>query len=126
MRLISSLLIIFVLLIASGIYTQIYLFNSADKISTDITLLSKDINEDNWKNAKKKYNKLTKKWEQTENTWDLIVDHEERDKIALNIAALEQYINTKNKSLSLGELNMLKQLIEHIPEKEKFCLKNIF
>jgi hypothetical protein len=113
-------------LIAAGIYTEIYLFNSAEQINADIVLLNNNIINNNWKNAKKNYDKLTINWDKTENTWDLIVDHQERDKITISLAALEQYINTENKSLSLGELNILKKLIEHIPEKEKFCLKNIF
>jgi hypothetical protein len=42
------------------------------------------------------------------------------------MSRLEQYVETKALSLSAGEVSTLKQLVEHIADKEKPTLHNVF
>ena len=74
------------------------------------------------KESKKIYNK----WQETEEKWAIIVLHSELDQIETSLIKMKTEIEEDNLDIALEELETSIFLINHISEKEKFCLKNIF
>lgn len=126
MRIIAILLIAVILLITAGIYMQFVISQTAEKIKNDTEELEELILTERWEKAQNKMKALKRLWKNTENKWDVILDHQDRDQISISIARLSQYVSAKNKALSLGEIGIIKELIMHIPLKERINLKNIF
>lgn len=118
--------IVLLLIIALGIISIRYMNTSSKSIAVKIERVSALINENKWESAKSQMKDLEKEWNSTEKTWALLTDHFEIDNIELSMLKSKEYIDTKNISLSLAELENLKFMVEHIYEKEKFSLKNIF
>ena len=59
-------------------------------------------------------------------TWSTLVFHEELDTIQISLTKMKAQIEEGELEESLEELETTKFLINHIKEKEKFNLKNVF
>jgi len=61
-----------------------------------------------------------------EKAWTVFLDHEEIDNIDTSLVRISKYIETKNTSMAMSEIAVLRQFVKHIPENESLSLKNIF
>ena len=66
------------------------------------------------------------KWEDLEKGWSIIVVHNELDLIQLSLTGMKSYISEGKYSESIEELEKSTFLLEHIQDKEKLDLKNVF
>lgn len=66
------------------------------------------------------------KWQKIENKWSIIVVHNELDLIQSSLIAMKSYISENKYSESIEELEKSSFLLEHIQDKEKLDLKNVF
>ena len=117
---------IFVIIILFSILTMSSFKRSSQKISVMVEKSSKFISIGRWDDAQNQIVDIEKIWSKTEKTWALLIDHMEIDNIDISLIKSKKYIETKNLTLSLSELDILKFMIEHISDKELFNLKNIF
>ena len=117
---------IFVIIILFSILTMSSFKRSSQKISVMVEKSSKFISIGRWDDAQNQIVDIEKIWSKTEKTWALLIDHMEIDNIDVSLIKSKKYIETKNLTLSLSELDILKFMIEHISDKELFNLKNIF
>lgn len=69
---------------------------------------------------------IYEKWEEMDKTWSVLVLHDELDTIEISITKMKAQIKGGELEESLEELETTKFLINHIMEKEKLNLKNIF
>jgi hypothetical protein len=79
----------------------------------------------NWSNASKNMESIKDSWDKTEKLWGILVDHYEIDNIEMSMTESRKYIETKDTSMSLAELDNLSLMIEHIYNKERINIKNI-
>lgn len=124
-KLILSLLIL-VIVIISSIYSMYSIKNSSAKIQDSIEKASSFASAGNWSGAYSEIRLTEKEWNKTEKTWAILVDHFEIDNIESSIIRSKRYIETRDMSLSLSELDNLKFSVEHIYKKELINMKNIF
>ena len=124
-KFIISLIALLAIIVSSSMTVR-YIHNSSSKIVESIEYASSLINNGKWIEAKSAIDDINSKWDDTEKSWALLTDHIEIDNIEVSMLKSKEYIRTKNLPLSLSELENLKFMIEHIYEKEKFNLKNIF
>ena len=122
--------IILIIIIGGAIYTQRYINKTSQELTKDLEDLKKmmiDIkqNEDSG-DIVKKVNEIYNKWEKTEEGWAIIVLHSELDLIETSFVRMKTAIEEDEINRGLEELETNIFLINHISEKEKFCLKNIF
>lgn len=116
---------VLLIIIVFGAVTLRFYNNSSEQISIKIEDVCDSINSGKWDEARKQISDIEKTWEKTEKTWDMLVDHFEIDNIEMSLKKSKQYIETKDAALSLGELETLKFMVEHIYKKEAFELGNI-
>lgn len=71
-------------------------------------------------------NDIYNKWQSLEGKWSIIVVHNELDLIQLSLIGMKTYIDENKYSDSMEELEKSSFLLEHIKDKEKLDLKNVF
>lgn len=125
MRTVISIILIFAAVLSLSIFTSISLDNSSKLLSKDLSAISAEISLDNWAQASDKMKKFEQDWNKVNYWWPMVMDHLEIDHIEFNLARTQEYISAQNSDLALGELSLLKKIIDHIPENDRLNLKNI-
>lgn len=121
---ISILIIIF----TCSIVTQRYLNRTSDLLVDDLKEIKKNIenNDFNEKELAKKTEEMYEKWEKTNAKWSIIILHDEIDLIETSLIKMKAFIKTGEIEECMAELDTSIFLLNHIKEKEKTSLKNIF
>jgi len=128
----ETIIIIFILIIIFGgaIYTKNFLNSTSEEIILKLDELKEEIiiaKENNERTIVQKLaNEIYDKWEEMDKTWSILVFHEELDSIQISLTKMKAQIEKGELEESIEELETTKFLINHIKEKEKFNLKNIF
>lgn len=120
--LVACLLLI---IIISGLLTLHYLDLTANKLEYGVKAACISVSDKQWDSAKKQLETFEYTWEKTKFGWAILLDHFEIDNIDNSITKSRKYVESKDYSLALAELEALRQYILHIPKKESFSLENI-
>jgi len=126
MKIYIAVIAVLLVVLAFGIYTVNSLESDTQQMMTGFGSLEKDIAAGNWSTASKGMDQVQEKWSTHKGWWAIVIDHQEIDNIDMSIARMTKYIELKDRPMASGEASVLKQLLEHIPEKEKINLKNVF
>lgn len=124
-------IIIFIILILIGsgaLYTSNYLNKTSKGLVSKLEDLKKNVNEhpEDIENLKNEVNNVYNEWEKVEDGWAIIVLHSELDLIETAFVRMKAQIEKEEINKSVEEINTGIFLVNHISEKEKFSLKNIF
>ena len=122
----SLLVALLALIIGSGIFANRVLSSNAETLEKQINEIEEHTKNEDRDSALQSLHTINKEWPETSKMWTLLLDHVEIDNIDETIKRMSKYIETQNVPLALGEIAVLKQYIKHIPEKEKFSIKNVF
>lgn len=114
------------LIVGMGFSCYHYLNSSIDKMLVETKNLRESVDDGKWRDAQKSVSLLHKDWQKKEQSWTLLINHQEVDNIELTLGRVESYISSKNKLMALGEISALEHWIKHIPHKEAMTLSNIF
>jgi len=88
--------------------------------------LERAVDYGKWEEAGAGIGSVEKLWNKHNRWWPMVIDHQEIDNINMALVRTKQYIKMQDRAMASGELAVLKQMLEHIPEKEQVNLKNIF
>ncbi|WP_051273458.1 DUF4363 family protein [Desulfotruncus alcoholivorax] len=125
MKIYVAVIAVLIVVLAFGVYTVNALESDTQQMMTGFGSLEKDIAAGNWDAAGKGMHQVQNKWSAHKSWWAMVIDHQEIDNIDMAIARVTKYIEQKDRTMASGEASVLKQMLEHIPEKEKINLKNI-
>jgi len=117
---------VIVFLLGLSYYTLHAFRDTADQMGHEIKNLESDISGGDWDGAANTVKLMQQDWDQHKQWWAVFIDHQEIDNIDTALARATIYIKAREKALAGGELAVLKLMLEHIPEKERINLKNIF
>lgn len=119
---------ILVIIIGGDILIDKYLKNSSKDLIKNLEVLKEKIinNEEKNEELEKKANKIYNNWNKIEEKWAMLVLHSELDQIETALIKMKTQIKEDNLDISLEELETSIFLINHISNKEKFNLKNVF
>jgi len=123
--LISSILILAIFLFGT-LYINNNVTEDSQAIIKQINRLEDNINKGAWTQAQGSLKELKENWESTRRFWELFLEHYEMDAIDITLAKADSYVKNKDSNLSLAEISQLKLLIDHIAQKDKLKLRNIF
>ena len=128
MKELAIILIILISIICGAFYTQKYLNNTSTIIVNDLEDLKYNIEQENITNQEllNKSDTIYKNWEKINKQWSNIVLHEEIDSIETALIRMKIKIKTEQFKELLEEIETSIFLLDHIKEKEKVSLKNIF
>lgn len=116
---------ILLIIIISGALTLYYLNLTADKLEYDVKTACESVSKNQWEDAENQLNTFEHNWEKTKIGWAILLDHFEIDNIDNSFSKSRKYIESKDFSSALAELEALRQYILHIPQKEGFSIENI-
>lgn len=126
----TIIFIILIIIIGGALYIDKYLKNSSEELAEMLEDLKEKINlveeKKNVKEVKKEAEEIYNKWEEVEEKWAFIVLHSELDLIETSFVRMKAQIEESEFSRSIEEIDACIFLVNHISEKERFCLKNIF
>ncbi|HHW48411.1 MAG TPA: DUF4363 family protein [Clostridiaceae bacterium] len=125
-KIIAIILFLLAVIISSGIFMTNALSKSSKELGKKITEIEKYIQSEDWNKAMETLNSLKKDWEKTKSTWSMLIDHIEVDNIETSLTRVSKYVELRHAAYAMTEISVLKQYIDHIPEKESFTLENIF
>lgn len=122
------LVIITILLAIIGL--EIYINTSTDKLLEDTVKkmeeLKEVLKEEKYNESKNKSEELNEKWFEYEDKLAFFIEHDEVEKISTKVAViLENTINEEYKA-ALEDVMETTYLLEHVKDKNKLKLKNIF
>lgn len=126
MRIYVAVVIVLLLALSVSLITLDKLDSTTDDLVAGFDGLETAIAGDNWEDAGAGIERVEILWHKHKGWWAMVIDHQEIDNIDMALARIKQYIKVRDRAMASGELAVLKQMLEHIPEKEKVNLKNIF
>ncbi len=121
---ISILIIIF----AGSIITQMYLNKTSALLIDKLENIKSDIENEKFDKEKvsKKAEEMYSEWEKINEKWSVIILHDEIDLIETALIKMKAEIKSGEIEDSMAEIDTSIFLLNHIKEKEKTSLKNIF
>lgn len=121
---ISILIIIF----AGSIITQMYLNKTSALLIDKLENIKSDIENEKFDKEKvsRKAEEMYSEWEKINEKWSVIILHDEIDLIETALIKMKAEIKSGKIEDSMAEIDTSIFLLNHIKEKEKTSLKNIF
>ena len=128
MREIIIIILILTIIIVGAVITQNYLNTTADLVVGKLNNLKENIKKEKIieEDIKKEVEDVYNSWESVNEKWSTIVLHDEIDLIEISLIKMKSGIESGDYDDSIRELDTSIFLLNHIKEKEKLCLKNIF
>ena len=108
--------------------TQDYSKKAVEDLSQNLLFLREEItkSEVDQEKAKKETEKLEKEWKEKQNKLAYYIEHNELEKIEVELTAIQSHIETQEYQDSTSEIDKSIFLLEHIKDKYAFKLQNIF
>ena len=129
MRFKKEYLIIFIIMLIvllSNCFTNRQLSDSVEFIRNGIISIENKMKEKNEINAQKEFHEIKNKWKEKSENLALFVEHNELEKVSKEIVIIESNFETDDYDEVIENISELKFVLEHIEEKNKLKLKNIF
>ena len=120
-------IIILIFIIIGDIITQKYSKNSADEITKELQELETMIESNSEiSTLTQKIDNIENKWNENYNKWAYFIEHEELEKVKTGIVSIKSYTKSEELGEAMNEVDKTIYILEHIVEKYKVNLKNIF
>jgi len=125
MRQVVVSLVVLGLICGLGVWSNKLLQESAQNLVSLIDMAAVEIKADRWEEAENHIRELEEVWNRHVDWWSIILNHQEIDNIEFSLGRCREYVASRDKTLSLGQLSELRIMVEHIPDKEAVTWKNI-
>ena len=120
-------IIILILIIGGDIITQSYSKNSTEEITKELQELQKLIESNAETNIIiEKINDIENNFKEDYNKLAYFIEHEELEKVKTGIVSIKAYTKSEELGETMNEVDKTIYILEHIVEKYKVNLKNIF
>lgn len=119
-------IVIIISIFSLDMFTQNYTEKSVERITEQFSNLKKYISDDNAENIQNTIKNIDDDWEKIHDKLAYYIEHDELEKVDTAIVTMKSYIETKDYSSAIAELDEGKFVLEHIQEKNSFNLQNIF
>lgn len=116
--------LVVIIVIADIIFTKITDNKINDIIQRLDTINGKIISED--KTAKENIIELKETWKGHSDELEFYIEHEDIEKISIEMESLYCYYNSKNKDETFSSIARLKAMVGYITDKHRFKLNNFF
>lgn len=126
MRIYLGVLVALALVLGIGFTSVSQLDKTAGQMVAGFDRLDRAIATGHWEVAREGVDRARHTWSRHKNWWAMVIDHQEIDNIDMAFARIDKYIAMRDRAMAAGELALLRQMLEHIPEKERVSLQNIF
>lgn len=119
-------IVIIISIFSLDMFTQNYTEKSVERITEQFSNLKTYISDNNAENIQNTIKNIDDDWEKIHDKLAYYIEHDELEKVDTAIVTMKSYIETKDYSSAIAELDEGKFVLEHIQEKNSFNLQNIF
>lgn len=128
MKDITIIAVIVALVLVGHNYTQNLLKEDSQELVGQLEELKEQVNNksETTEEQKEKANTIYENWEKKSENWSVVVDHQEIDLIEKAILGVKSGMETDEMAETIQKIEESIFLVNHIPEKEKLNVKNIF
>ena len=119
-------IVIVVLIFSLDMFTQGYTDRTTAEINEIFSELKDLAVKEDKEKMETKIAELDEKWSEKHDKLEYYIEHDELEKVDTAIVSAKSYIQTEDYSSAASEFDVGKFVLEHIQEKYKFNLVNIF
>lgn len=119
-------IVIVIMIFSLDMFTQRFTDKTTAEITEIFTELKDLAVEENKEKMETKIAELDEKWNEKHDKLAYYIEHDELEKVDTAIVSAKSYIRTEDYSSAASELDVGKFVLEHIQEKYKFNLVNVF
>lgn len=108
--------------------TQKYTDNTVEQLKVYIDDTREELvkEEPNYESANKKIEDTFNKWEELDDIMAFYIEHDEIEKVTTALTSARSFTKLKHDVEAVESIDRCKYILEHIDEREKFTLDNIF
>lgn len=131
MKEISISLIIIIIIFAFDISTQNYTSKAVYDMTENLENIKQEISVDNINEGTLEYIKenaeeVKKDWKEKYSGLAYYIEHDELEKVETNISSIISFIENKEYSLAINQIDIAIFMLEHIEDKYQMSIENIF
>lgn len=119
---VASIAMVVVLNILIAKYTD----NIIDNLGVKVDNLKESLSEERFDKSKEQSKEIRKIWEKDTDKFGYFMDHEELEKLTLKIMIVDENLKNDDYDRAIEDSIEVKFLLEHIKEKLKLKLSNVF
>ncbi|MCH3965243.1 MAG: DUF4363 family protein [Clostridium sp.] len=119
-------IIMFVVMVICITFSINYLKNKTHMLEYSNNKIETAIKSNSFENASRSLNEFKTIWDNYSRNISIFTNHNELDDIDEQIEKLTQYIKYENKEESLISTNIIRSILNRIPEMEKVDVQNLF
>ena len=118
-------MIAFVIIIAGVQVYSVMLNRSVDAMEECVEQILTAADREDWQSCRNQLDCFLNHWETAKKWFAVFIHHEEMDFINEALYEIEMYIRYEKQAETAAKANVLKILLEHIPENERLTPENI-
>ena len=119
-------IIIVVLLIIGDFFMQNYAKQSINSLTEEFQSIKQSLESENQEEAIKKIEDLETKWQNINEKLAYYIEHNELEKVEANFVICKSFAEMQKYDLAISRLDETIFALQHIGEKYKISLENIF
>lgn len=117
---------IIIVIFSLDIFTQGYTKKSTADMTNKMTNLKEKILKEDFDDLKDSIDEIDEVWGKEHDKLAYYIEHDELEKVDTAIVTMKGFLETKDYSSAIAELEEGKFVLEHIKDKNSFNLQNIF
>ena len=119
-------LLIIVIIFATDIITQNFTKNSISVMNEKLDNIKTYVINNDINNLNLEIQDLNEKWTDINNKMSFYIEHDELEKVNSSLVKFKSYIELEEYSEAVPELEECKYILDHIKEKQRLKIINLF
>lgn len=119
-------IVIIVSIVILNIITQNNTYKIMDEITTSLNTVRHNLEIQDDTGLSKNMESIINNWKEKSDILSFYVEHDELEKVGMYLQEIDSNIETKEYNIAIQSLDTCNFIIEHIKDKYKVSLKNIF
>ncbi len=121
-------IIVLLMIIIGDFFLQKYTISSINEIKSDLEVLKEEVFKDEVDSLRlfEHVQRIYKNWEGKNKILTFYIEHDELEKVNTELNKIKGYYEADMKEDSMVDINEAIYILEHIKEKQKLSLKNVF
>ena len=119
-------LLIIVIIYATGIITQNFTKNSISVMNEKLDNIKTYVINNDINNLNLEIKDLNEKWTDINNKMSFYIEHDELEKVNSSLVKFKSYIELEEYSEAAPEIDECKYILDHIKEKQRLKIINLF
>ena len=118
--------IIIIIILATDILTQNFTKNSISLINEKLDNIKTTIINNETNDLNSEIKNLDENWTDINNKMSFYIEHDELEKVNTSLVKIKSYIEFEEYSEAVPELEECKYILDHIKEKQRLKIINLF